>query len=158
MSYSELLARQEQALNQLNEQYFVDHTAIKKLQEGYHDKAFYAGELERLQAAYARNLKETQERFSQERRTYLNEPEPAPDISASQDKAVTMLDEYRQRQQQQATPQQTNPNTPTQKPMGYTADKPAKAHEPDDEALKRMMEDTRRRREGWKHRRGGYKR
>jgi hypothetical protein len=173
MSYSDLLARQEQELSQLNAQYFVDHTAIKKLQAGHHDSSFYAGELERLQAAHVRKVKETEARFATERKTYLNEPDITPDMAAhgdsemlgnlsvSQDKAVAMLDEYRQRQQQQAGREKDS--QPTPQPHQYPNQTPDKtsapsASPPKDDDIKQMMEDTRRRREAWKYRRGGHKR
>lgn len=158
MSYSDLLARQQRELELLHQSYYADHAKISQLQKDFFDKTRYAGQLERLQADFERKVKAMESRFQQEQREYLKEPEPPepkPDISQSQDKAVVMMQEYRQQQadREKKIQEAPKPDKPTQSPSSSPS-----ASNPKDEDIKRMMEDTKKRRQAWQYKRGGHKR
>lgn len=158
MAYSDLLAQQDNELQRLHQRFYADQAMIRKLQGEHFDQARYAGQLERLQADFERQRDMMQTRFEQEQKAHLNEPdtpqaEKKPDISESQDKAVVMMRDYRKQQtdreqKKQKTPQ---PDKPTQAPS-------PSASPPKDEDIKKMMQETKKRREVWQYKRGGHKR
>ncbi|MEZ0611380.1 hypothetical protein ACAW74_22910 [Fibrella sp. WM1] len=158
MSYSDLLAQQDKELQQLHQRFYTDQAMIRKLQGDHFDQTRYAGQLERLQADFERQRDVMQTRFEQEQKTYLNEPdqpqaEKKPDISDSQDKAFVMMQDYRT---QQANREQKQQDT-------FKADKPRQASPPSasnptDEDIKKLMADTKKRRQSWQYKRGGHKR
>jgi hypothetical protein len=156
MAYSDLLAKQQRDLELLHQSHYADEATLRQLQKDHYDKTRYDGQLERLQADFQNKAKEMESRFQQEQRSYLNEPEPPapkPDISQSQDKAVVMMQEYRQQQADREKKNQEAPQSdkPTQSPS-------PSASNPKDEDIKRMMEDTKKRRQTWQYKRGGHKR
>ena len=156
MAYSDLLAQQQKELERLNQEYYADHVTIKKLQDEHYDKTRHDGQLDRLKEGFERKVKEVQARFAQEQREYLGEPappEPSPDISQSQDKAVVMMQEYRQQQADQK-----NKNQETPKPDKPTQAPSPSANNPKEEDIKKMMQATKKRREVWQYKRGGHKR
>ena len=109
MLYSDLLAKQQEELRTLNHDYYVAHETIKQMSGEHFDEKAYAGELERLQTAHEQTIKESQTRFEQERREFLNEPEPTPvkektgpeiepDLTGKQEQINAMVAAYKQRQ------------------------------------------------------------
>ncbi|MEZ0542543.1 hypothetical protein [Fibrella arboris] len=158
MSYSDLLAQQDKELEQLHQRFYADQAMIRKLQGDHFDQTRYDGQLERLQADFERQRDAMQTRFEQEQRTHLNEPdlpqvEKKPDISESQDKAVVMMQNYKK---QQANREQKNQEPPQPgKPLQAS---PPSASNPKDEDIKKMMEETKKRRQSWQYKRGGHKR
>ncbi|WP_375443729.1 hypothetical protein [uncultured Fibrella sp.] len=157
MAYSDLLAEQDKELEQLHQRFYADQAMIRKMQGDHFDQTRYEGQLERLQADFERQRDAMQTRFEQEQRTHLNEPdlpqaEKRPDISESQDKAVVMMKEYRQ-QQTSRDPKQEEP-LKTDKPLQASPS----ASNPKEEDIKKMMEETKKRRQSWQYKRGGHKR
>ncbi|WP_077920523.1 hypothetical protein [Spirosoma sp. 209] len=153
MAYSDLLARQDKELERLNQEYYADQATIRQLQKDHYDKSRFDGQLQRLQTLHEKKVKDVQARFAQEQREYLGEPtppEPAPDISQSQDKAVSMITSYRQ--------QQTEPNKSSQQDAEGKYSKPYQAvkDQPNNEdEIKRLAQQMRAKRgQKQQHRRG----
>lgn len=158
MSYSDLLAQQDKELEQLHQRFYADQAMIRKLQGDHFDQTRYDGQLERLQADFERQRDAMQTRFEQEQKTYLNEPDmpqadKKPDISESQDKAVVMMQDYKE---QHANREQKNQEPPQpSKPLQAS---PPSASNPKEEDIKKMMEESKKRRQSWQYKRGGHKR
>lgn len=156
MSYSDLLARQDKELEQLNQEYFADQATIRQLQNDHYNKSRFGGQLDRLKELHEKKVKDVQTRFAQEQREYLGEPEPpepAPDISQSQDKAADMIKAYRQ--------QQAEPNKSGQQDTGngqsIKSSQPVKGQSVDEAEVKKLAQQTREKREQkqqQQHRRG----
>ena len=158
MAYSDLLAQQDNELQQLHQRFYADQAMLKKLQGDHFDQTRYDGQLERLQADFERQRDVMQTRFEQEQKTHLNEPdtpqaEKKPDISDSQDKAVMMMQDYRKQQadREQKKQEAPQPDKATQAPS-------PSASQPNEADIKKMMQDTKKRREVWQYKRGGHKR
>jgi len=156
MSYSDLLARQDKELERLHQEYFADQATIRQLQHDHYNKAKYDGQLDRLKALHEKKVKDVQTRFAQEQREYLGEPtppEPAPDISQSQDKAADMIKAYRQ--------QQTSTQSSARQDEGggqeIERSRPIKGQPVDEAEVKRLAQQAREKREQkhqQQHRRG----
>ncbi|MFC5410866.1 hypothetical protein ACFPMF_16220 [Larkinella bovis] len=146
MSYSDLLAQQDKELERLNQEYYADHATIKNLQNDHYDKGRFEGQLDRLKQLHEKKVKDLQTRFAQEQREYLGEPtppEPSPDISQSQDKAVDMIKAHRQ--------QQTESPPSSRQGMGggqeTTRSQSVKGQSVDEAEVKRLAQQTREKRE-----------
>lgn len=107
MLYADLLKNQLEELKTLNQDYYVARETIKQMATEHYDPKAYAGELERLRVGFEQHIKETQSRFEQEKRKFLNEPEPepvaekpiiAPDLTEKQEQLKALIDAYAQRQ------------------------------------------------------------
>lgn len=156
MSYSDLLAQQDKELEQLNQEYYADQATVRQLQNDHYDKAKYDGQLERLKTLHEKKVKDVQTRFAQEQREYLGEPtppEPAPDISQSQDKAAGMIKTYRQQQ----TTAQTSGQHDTGESQEIKRSQLTKGQPVDEAEVKRLAQQAREKREQkhqQQHRRG----
>lgn len=155
MSYSNLLAQQDKELERLNQEYYADQATIRQLQKDHYDKSRFDGQLDRLKELHEKKVKDVQTRFAQEQREYLGEPtppQPAPDISQSQDKATDMLKAYRQ--------QQTTTQTTSQQDAGggkeINRSQPVKGQPVDENEVKKLAQQAREKREQQQqqHRRG----
>lgn len=146
MAYSDLLAQQDKELEQLNQTYYADQAMIRNLQKDHYDKTKYDGQLDRLKERHEKQVKEVQTRFAQEQRDHLGEPtppEPAPDISQSQDKAADMLKTYRQQQ----TTTQTSHHQDSGGGKEINRSQPVKGQPVDDDEVKKMAQQAREKRE-----------
>ncbi|WP_040006575.1 hypothetical protein [Fibrisoma limi] len=156
MSYSDLLARQEKELEQLNQEYYADQANLKDLQNKHYDKSQYDGQLDRLKVLHEKKVKEFQTRFAQEQRDYLGEPippTPIPDISQSQDKAADMIKAYRQQQ----TSTKTSGQQDTDGGQEIEHSQPVKSQPIDEAEVKKLAQQARMKREQkhqQQHRRG----
>lgn len=146
MSYSDLLARQDKELEQLNQKYYADQATIRQLQNDHYDKTKYDGQLDRLRTLHEKKVKDVQTRFAQEQREYLGEPsppEPAPDIYQSQDKAADMIKAYRlQQSSTQTSSQQDTGGSQTIKPSQPVTRQPV-----DEAEVKKLAQQAREKRE-----------
>lgn len=146
MAYNDLLAQQDKELERLNQEYYADQATIRQLQNDHYDKSRFDGQLDRLKTLHEKKVKDVQTRFAQEQREYLGEPtppEPAPDISQSQDKAADMIKAYRQQQTSTQTSDQQNVDGGQE----IKRSQPAKGQAVDEAEVKKLVQQAREKRE-----------